>query len=47
LHGRISTSDDEVKDEMHKWLQSQPKYFVADGIRRLVNRYATCVVKRG
>jgi hypothetical protein len=39
-------SDYEVKDKVHMWLQSQPKSFFADRIRRLVNCYKICTEKR-
>jgi hypothetical protein len=36
---------EEVKDAMHTWLRSQPKAFMADGIRNFVYQRNKCVKK--
>jgi hypothetical protein len=47
LHGWRFASDEEVKDAVHMWLQSQLKSLFADRIRRLVNCYTICIEKSG
>ena len=45
LHGWRFASDNELKDTVHMWLQSQLKTFFTVGIRRLVNHYTKCTGK--
>jgi hypothetical protein len=47
LHGQRFTSDYEVKDAVHTWLQSHLEAFFTDGIKRLINCYPVCVEKKG
>jgi hypothetical protein len=47
FRGRRFASDGEVKSAVHTWLRSQPRIFLADGMRRLLNRYTMCVEIRG
>ena len=46
LCGRRFTSDEEVKEAVHTWLQEQPRNFSA-GIQKLVERYNKCIVLQG
>jgi histone-lysine N-methyltransferase SETMAR len=47
LRGRRFTSDEEVKEAMHTWLQQQPKSFFSAGIQELVDRYNKRIVLQG
>jgi hypothetical protein len=47
LRGRTFTSDKEVKEVVHTWLQEQPKSFFSAGIQKLVEPYNTCIVLQG
>ena len=43
LRGRRFTSDQEVKEAAHAWLAAQPKTFLSEDIRKLVQGWTKCV----
>jgi len=47
FRGRRFASDGKVKKAVQTWLRSQPRIFLADGMRRLLNRYTMCFEIRG
>jgi hypothetical protein len=47
LHGRQFRRDEEVQQAVHTWLCDQPKAFLSDGIKKLVERCKKCVDKQG
>jgi len=40
-------ADDEVMEVVQSWLKATPKSFSLEGIRKLVDKWAKCVVKQG
>jgi len=40
-------ADDEVKEAVHDWLRSQPQTFFSNGIKKLTDRWAKCIEKKG
>jgi len=47
LRGRRFAADDEVKEAVHNWLRNQPQTFFSNGIKKLTNRCAKCIEKKG
>jgi len=47
LRGRRFAADDEVKEAVHDWLRSQPQTFFSNGIKKLTDRWAKCIEKKG
>ena len=47
LRGRRFAADDEVKVAVHDWLRSQPQTFFSNGIKKLTDRWAKCIEKKG
>ena len=47
LRSRRFTSDEEVKEAVHAWLQEYHKSFFSAGIQKLVERYNKCIVLQG
>ena len=47
LRGRRFAADDEVKEVVHDWLRSQPQTFFSNGIKKLTDRWAKCIEKKG
>ena len=47
LRGRLFAADDEVKEAVHDWLRSQPQTFFSNGIKKLTDRWAKCIKKKG
>jgi hypothetical protein len=47
LRGRRFTSNKELKEAVHTWLQEQPKSFFSAGIQKLAERYNKCIVLQG
>ena len=47
LRGRRFSTDEDVKEAVHKWLHDQPKTFFLEGIRKLVDRWTKCIEKQG
>jgi len=47
LRGRRFAADDEVKAAVHDWLCSQPQTFFSNGIKKLTDRWAKCMEKKG
>ena len=45
--GRRFSTDNEVREAVHKWLRDQPKTFFLEGIRKLVDRWTKCIEKEG
>jgi len=39
--------DDVVKEAVHDWLRSQPQTFFSNGIKKLTDRWAKCMEKKG
>ena len=46
-YGRRFAADDEVKEVVHDWLCSQPQTFFCSGIKKLTDRWAKCIKKKG
>jgi len=46
LRGRRFSTDNEVRETVHKWLRDQPKTFL-EGIRKLVDCWTKCIEKEG
>ena len=46
-NGRRFAADDEVKVAVHDWLCSQPETFFCSGIKKLTDRWAKCIKKKG
>ena len=44
---RRFASDDEVQEAVHDWLLSQPQTFFSSGIKKLADRWAKCIEKKG
>jgi len=42
-----SSSDNELKDAVHTWLRSQPKFFFSDYVTMLMNRNKYALKKKG
>jgi len=38
---------DEVKEAVHDWLRSQPQTFFSNSIKKLTDRWAKCIEKKG
>jgi hypothetical protein len=38
-------ANEEEIQEVHKWLRDQPKTFIVEGIRKLVDRWTKCIEK--
>jgi len=36
-----------VKEAVHDWLRSQPQTFFSSGIKKLTDRWAKCIEKKG
>ena len=47
LRGRRFTSDQEVKETVHKWLAAQPKTLFSEGIRKLCNNGPSTLKTKG
>ena len=47
IRGRRFAADDEVKEAVHDWLRSQPQTFFSSGIKKLTDRWAKCIEKKG
>jgi len=47
LRGQKFADEDEVMEAVHSWLQTTPKIFFLEGIRKLVDRWTKCVAKQG
>ena len=47
LRGRRFAADDEVKEAVRDWLRSQPQTFFSNGIKKLTDRWAKCIEKKG
>ena len=47
LRGRRFTSNEEVEEVVHTWLQEQPKSFFSAGIQKLVEWYNKCIALQG
>ena len=47
LRGHQFAADDEVKEAVHDWLHSQPQTFFSSGIKKLTDRWAKCIEKKG
>jgi len=47
LRGHRFATDDEVKEAVHDWLRSQPQTFFANSIKKLTDRWAKCIEKKG
>ena len=47
LRGRRFAADDEVKEAVHDWLRSNPQTFFSNGIKKLTDRWAKCIEKKG
>ena len=47
LRGRPFSTDKEVREVVHKWLRDQPKTFLLEGIRKLVDRWTKYIEKEG
>ena len=47
LRGRRFETDDEVKEVVHDWLRSQSQTFFSSGIKKLTDRWAKCIEKKG
>ena len=47
LRGHWFAADDEVKEVVHDWLRSQPQTFFSNGIKKLTDRWAKCIKKKG
>jgi len=47
LRGRRFAADDEVKEAVHDLLRSQPQTFFSNGIKKLTDRWAKCIEKKG
>ena len=45
--GRRFAAHDEVKEVVHDWLCSQPQTFFSNSIKKLTNRWAKCIEKKG
>jgi histone-lysine N-methyltransferase SETMAR len=45
--GRRFAADDEVKEAVHDWLRSQPQTLFSNGIKKLTDRWAKCIEKKG
>ena len=46
-NGRRFAADDEVKEAVHDWLCSQPQTFFSNGNKKLTDRWAKCIKKKG
>jgi hypothetical protein len=47
LSGRRFGCDEEVQEAVRTWIREQPKTFLSDVIRKLVDRYKKCVELQG
>ena len=47
MGGKSFRSDEEVQQEVHQWLRSQPKDFFSRGIHALPKRWNTCMERNG
>jgi len=47
LRGRRFAADDEVKEAVQDWLRRQPQTFFSNGIKKLTDRWAKCIEKKG
>jgi histone-lysine N-methyltransferase SETMAR len=47
LGGKKFSTEDEIKEAMHRWLRSQSEDFFSHGIQTLVKRWHTCIERGG
>jgi hypothetical protein len=41
------STDDDIKEAVHRWLRSQSEEFLSRGIQALVKRWQTCIERGG
>jgi histone-lysine N-methyltransferase SETMAR len=47
LSGKKFSTDDEIKEAVHRWLHSQSEEFFSCGIQALVKCWHTCIERGG
>jgi len=43
MHDQKFADDNEVMEAVQRWLKAKPKSFFLEGIRKLVDRWTTCI----